>query len=116
LLSACRSGGTAGAGAGEWLGLSAGLLWRGSRQVIATNWSIWDTAFTSAFDLDLVERLRSADDPARALRDAQLAAFENWSDSQHDYTEHSRSGLPGSSLRLPFPLIWGSYCCVGTMR
>jgi tetratricopeptide (TPR) repeat protein len=113
MISACKSGGTAGGGGGEWLGLSAALLTRGSRQVVGTNWSIWDTQFTSAFDIDLSERLRQTDDVAGALREAQVAALRSWRTSSHDFSNHRRGGLPGRAARLAFPVIWASYCCIG---
>ncbi|WP_020520289.1 CHAT domain-containing protein [Catelliglobosispora koreensis] len=114
IISACSSSGAAGGAAGEWLGLAAALLWRGSRQIIATNWSIWDTRFTTRFDLALAMRLREASDVAWALREAQLAALREWRASQHDFTNFQAPGLPGSSANLALPLIWASYCCVGT--
>ncbi|MEV0460921.1 CHAT domain-containing protein [Catellatospora methionotrophica] len=115
VISACQSAGAAGSGAGEWLGLSAGLIWRGSRQIVATHWKIWDTPFTSEFDLDLVERIRTAPDVAAALRDAQLAALRRWAASDHDFSTVRVPGLPASAARLPLPLIWAAYCCTGVL-
>ncbi|MBB5871961.1 tetratricopeptide (TPR) repeat protein [Allocatelliglobosispora scoriae] len=114
IISACESGGTAGAGAGEWLGLGAAILWRGSRQVVATNWNIWDTGFTRRFDHEIAERLQSTDDPARALRDAQLAALNQWLASRHSFANFAKKkSLPGQANNLALPLIWGAYCCLG---
>lgn len=113
IISACQSSGASGGGAGEWLGLTAALLWCGSRQVVATNWKIWDTPFTSTFDLALADRLRTAEDVALALREIQIEALDKWRSSMHDYTDHESNSLPGSGSQLAFPLIWAAYCCVG---
>lgn len=114
MISACDTSGARSGGSGEWLGLSAALMWRGCRQVIATNWKIWDTPFTSAFDLRLAERLQTAEDPAAALREAQIEALNKWRFSNHDFTEYADGErLPSRAASLAFPLIWASYCCVG---
>lgn len=117
MISACQSSGTAAGGAGEWLGLTAAMLWRGSRQVVATNWKIWDLPFTSKFDRTLADRLRTADDVAVALRQTQLEALDKWRSSMHDYTDWQKpDSFPGSSSVLAFPLTWAAYCCVGIQR
>jgi hypothetical protein len=116
MLSACSSAGATGAGAGEWLGLTAGAIWRGARQVLATNWPIWDTPFTARFDHDLARRLQRAADPAAALRQAQLDALSDWQNSEHDLSEFDEDGLPYSLGQLAFPLIWAAYSCVGVQR
>lgn len=116
MISACQSSGAAAGGAGEWLGLTAALLWRGSRQVVATNWKIWDTPFTSTFDLALADRLRTAEDAAAALRETQLQALDKWRSSMHDYTDWQSDSRPGSSPVLAFPLIWAAYCCIGIQK
>jgi CHAT domain len=116
LLSACSSSGAAGSGAGEWLGLSAALLWNGARQVLATSWSIWDTAFTAEFDLALARRLQRGDDPAASLRTTQLEALERWRGSGHDFTSFVDRGLSDAEFATPFPLVWAAYTCVGVRR
>lgn len=113
LLCACQSAGARGAGAGEWLGLGAAIMSRGGRQIIATNWKIWDTEFTASFDLDLAERMRTTSDAARTLRDAQLRALTAWRASSHDFTGRQLKGLPFSARSVPMPLTWASYCCLG---
>ena len=115
-LSACSSAGATGAGGGEWLGLTAAVLWRGARQVIATNWPIWDTPFTADFDHRLADELQRAADPAAALRELQLEALAQWRLSEHDLSDREDDGLPGSASELPFPLIWAAYTCVGVYR
>jgi hypothetical protein len=115
MLSACSSSGAAGAGAGEWLGLTAAVLWKGARQVLATNWPIWDTPFTSEFDLKLVRRLQRYGDAASALRDCQLEALESWRESVHDFTGYEGEGMSLEAFSLPFPLIWAAYSCVGVL-
>jgi CHAT domain-containing protein len=116
LLSACSSAGATGAGGGEWLGLTAAVLWRGARQVIATNWPIWDTPFTTSFDHKLALRLQHDADPAVTLRELQLEALSDWRDSEHDLSDHEENGLPYSARDIPFPLIWAAYTCVGIYR
>lgn len=116
LLSACSSAGATGAGGGEWLGLAAAVLWRGARQVIATNWPIWDTPFTADFDHQLARRLQRTGDPAAALRELQLVALAEWRASDHDLSDYVEDGLPYSVRELPFPLIWAAYTCVGVCR
>ena len=116
LLSACSSAGATGAGGGEWLGLTAAVLWRGARQVIATNWPIWDTPFTADFDHQLARRLQRAGDPAAALRELQLEALAEWRASDHDLSDYVEDGLPYNVRELPFPLIWAAYTCVGVCR
>jgi tetratricopeptide (TPR) repeat protein len=113
MLSACSSSGAAGAGAGEWLGLTAAVLWAGARQVVATNWPIWDTPFTSEFDLRLVQLLRRHRDVAAALRAIQLQALESWRESSHDLTRYEGEGMDLETFSLPFPLVWAAYSCVG---
>ena len=115
-LSACSSAGAGGAGGGEWLGLTAAVLWRGARQVIATNWPIWDTPFTTEFDHRLAHELQHVADPAQALRELQLEALAQWNVSDHDLKDREGEGLPYSVSQLPFPLIWAAYTCVGVYR
>jgi hypothetical protein len=115
LLSACSSAGAGGAGAGEWLGLSAAFLWRGARQVVATNWAIWDTPFTGGFDRELAELLQRGGDPAVALRQLQLEALAAWRSSEHDLSQHGADGLPYGVDLIAFPVIWGAYTCVGVI-
>ncbi len=110
LLSACASSGAQGAGSGEWLGLTAAVLWAGARQVIATTWPIWDTHFTSRFDRDLAAALQRGGDPAMALRDLQLASLDAWRSSDHDLAESARFSV---LEELPFPLTWSAFFCVG---
>jgi hypothetical protein len=80
---------------------------------VATNWKIWDTPFTSKFDMALADRLRTAEDVAMALRETQIEALYKWRSSMHDYTDHESDSLPPSGSNLAFPLIWAAYCCVG---
>jgi tetratricopeptide (TPR) repeat protein len=103
LLAACSSSGAGGAGAGEWFGLAAAILWAGARQIIATNWRVWDTPFTGRFDLDLAKALRDPGDAAAALRAVQLKWLQRW-----------RAALPDANRsELPLPVIWASYICTG---
>jgi hypothetical protein len=113
LLSACASSGAAGAGSGEWLGLTAAILWQGSRQVIGTNWRILDTPFTQEFDQKLAGSLQTAADAAAALRAVQLDALGQWRSSTHDFSDLTEEGLPWSHRYLALPVIWGAYSCVG---
>jgi CHAT domain len=91
------------------------MLWAGARQVIATNWRIWDTVFTSRFDLLLAHALRSSHDVAASLRELQVEYLDDWRRSNHDFGEHRMEGLPGGSASLPLPMIWGAYCCIGVL-
>ncbi|MEV5961482.1 CHAT domain-containing protein [Kribbella sp. NPDC051952] len=106
VLAACASSGSGGAGSGEWLGLAASLLWAGGRQVVATNWSVWDTPFTEKFDQRLVEAMRTAPSVALALRNLQLEFLAEWRESTAGIF-----GLPDTDA--PFPLTWAAYCCCG---
>ena len=116
ILSACQSSGAAGTGAGEWLGLSAALLLGGARQIVATNWSVWDTPFTSRFDLSLAHALQGPADPALVLRDLQLDYLAEWRDSDHSLSDEN-VGFAAADLRtLPFPIIWSAYACIGVVR
>jgi hypothetical protein len=104
LLAACSSSGAGGAGAGEWFGLAAAILWAGARQVVATNWRVWDTPFTSRFDLDLAKAMRDPGDAAAALRAVQLKWLQRW-----------RAAPPDADRgESPLPVIWSSYICTGT--
>jgi hypothetical protein len=103
LLSACNLSGSRGAGAGEWLGISAAILWAGSLQVVATNWPIWDSEFTSNFELELAQRLRTHDS-ATALRELQMDWLDTWRDEGRDIQSFDRT---------PYPLTWAAYCCLG---
>jgi CHAT domain-containing protein len=85
----------------------------GARQVLATNWSIWDTPFTAAFDQAVVARLRRSDDPAATLRLSQLEALQAWRQSPHDFSDYTGGGLNFEEFSTPFPLIWAAYSCVG---
>ncbi|MBQ1065233.1 CHAT domain-containing protein [Micromonospora sp. D75] len=103
MLAACASSGAGGDGAGEWFGLASAILWAGARQVVATNWRVWDTPFTSRFDLDLAEALRRPEDAATALRAVQLKWLHRW-----------RSTPQGANpVEAPLPVIWASYICIG---
>lgn len=113
LLSACELAGSRGAGAGEWLGLTAAMLWAGARQVISTHWSIWDTPFTAGFDLELAQNLRRAADPAVTLRKLQMEHLDMWRLSSHDLSYRHLDGIPSRFEKTAFPMIWAAYCCVG---
>jgi hypothetical protein len=89
------------------------VLWKGARQVLATNWPIWDTLFTSEFDLDLVRRLQRHGDAAAALREVQLEALEAWRESLHDFTGYAGEDMSLEDFSRLFPLIWAAYSCVG---
>jgi hypothetical protein len=104
LLAACSSSGAGGAGAGEWFGLSAAVLWAGARQVVATNWKVWDTPFTSRFDQALVQALRQPADAAASLRAVQLDHLHRW--------RAAPTGRPLSDQ--PLPVTWAAYACIGT--
>jgi hypothetical protein len=113
MLSACRSGGITGGGAGEWLGLTAAALWLGCRQAVATSWPIWDTPFTGQFEQALAEALVEARDAAAALREVQLRALRDWRTSEHNLASWDKNALPYDGRLIPFPLIWAAYCCIG---
>lgn len=116
LLSACELAGSRGAGAGEWLGLTAAILWAGARQVISTHWSIWDTPFTALFDLELAHNLRRSTDSAVTLRKLQLEYLDLWRLSVHDLSDLQVDGIPHRYENLPFPMIWAAYCCAGIVE
>lgn len=102
LLAACSSAGSSGSGSGEWFGITAAVLWAGARQVVVTSWPVWDTPFTAALDLRVVDALRDTGDPAAALRTIQLEHLATW-----------RGASPSSSAAAQ-PLIWAAYSCYGT--
>jgi hypothetical protein len=58
LLSACGSAGSTGAGSGEWLGLTAGMLCAGARELLATAWPIWNLPIAKSW-MWLCSRLSS---------------------------------------------------------
>jgi tetratricopeptide (TPR) repeat protein len=101
VLAACSSGGSTGAGRGEWLGLSAGLLLNGSRQIIATSWPTWDTLGTARFDRSIAEMMTMSPDPATDLRMIQLDQLERWR------TLGATAGLDAS------PVCWAAYHVIG---
>jgi hypothetical protein len=109
LLSACSSG-AEGTGAGEWLGLTAAILWAGARHVVSTKWTIWDTHFVAEFDRRLVRTLQQTNDVAAALRACQLLALDDWRASDHDF--HHRPDRE-TVMITAFPLMWSAYGCVG---
>ena len=113
LISACQLSGAAGGGAGEWLGLTAAILWAGGRQVVATHWPIWDTPFTSRFDARLAQLMCESTDAAESLRTLQIACLNEWRESLHDLTDHDLEDLPDTYRGLPFPMIWAAYTCAG---
>ncbi|MEV0802068.1 CHAT domain-containing protein [Kribbella sp. NPDC050281] len=101
VLAACSSGGSTGAGRGEWLGLSAGLLLNGSRQIVATSWPTWDTPGTARFDRSIAEMMTMSPDPATDLRVIQLDQLERWR------TLGASAGLDAS------PVCWAAYHVIG---
>ncbi|OMQ16771.1 hypothetical protein A7K94_0200345 [Modestobacter sp. VKM Ac-2676] len=113
-LCACASSGAVGTGAGEWLGLGAAMMVAGARQVVATNWMVWDMPFTSRFDLTLAHLLQHASDSASALRELQLEYLAEWRDSDHSFTSASIKSWSSRVTSMPLPLIWGAYCCSDT--
>jgi tetratricopeptide (TPR) repeat protein len=112
LLAACGSAGSAGSGRGEWLGLGAGVLMSGARELVATAWPIWDTKFTREFDAAVLAVLRNAADVAEGLRDTQLQYLARWRSSSAD---HSDGKLKSSSAEA-LPLIWAAYQYIGLKR
>jgi hypothetical protein len=113
IVSACSSAGAHGAGAGEWLGLSAAMLYAGANQVICTAWPIWDNPFTRQFDERLTSLTQRLADPAVALRELQLESLAEWRASDHDFGEKVDLRVIG---RLPYPLIWAAFMSVGVAR
>lgn len=109
LLSACGSAGSTGAGSGEWLGLTAGMLRRGAREVLATAWPIWNLPLTKALDVALLAALESGDDVAAELRGIQLACLAAWREADDGGTPIE----PHGDSTIPFPLIWAAYQYVG---
>ena len=105
LLAACGSAGSAGAGSGEWLGLTAAALSAGAREVLATAWPIWDLPVTRDLDRALMHALESEDDLAGALRSIQLDRLREWRASDCDFSE---ARIPHDSPE-PFPLVWAAY-------
>jgi tetratricopeptide (TPR) repeat protein len=104
LLGACQSSGAQGSGAGEWFGVAAAVLWAGARQVVATNWRVWDTPFVSWLDLKIVDAMRTSDDVSSSLRSIQLECLRRW----------RAEGRPSPAAAMP--VLWGAYCCLGLNR
>jgi CHAT domain-containing protein len=103
LLAACASGGAAGAGRGEWLGLGGALLAAGTRQLVATAWPVWDSPESAAFEHSLAEMLVSSGNVARGLRDAQLQRLMRW-----------RLSVPHTEEALAHaPIGWAAYQFLG---
>jgi hypothetical protein len=100
-LSACSSAGSTGTGAGEWLGISAAVLWAGARQVVATIWPIWDTPFTQWLDLEIAVRLNDCQDVGAELRRIQIDCLREW--------------RKGGEDNPAVPLIWAAYQSLGLM-
>jgi hypothetical protein len=113
IVSACSSAGAGGSGAGEWLGLSASMLYAGANQVVCTAWPIWDNSFTRHFDERLTLLTQKLVDPAVALRELQLESLAEWRSSNHDFGEKKDLRVIG---RLPYPLIWAAFMSVGVAR
>ena len=108
VLSACESAGSEGSGSGEWFGLTAGMLFAGADQVVATNWRVWDSALLQQFDLELVEGLQFSTDPAATLRETQLRYLGRWEDGATLEGRHGR-------LERYYPLTWAAYSVVGAI-
>jgi hypothetical protein len=115
LIAACQSSGAGGSGSGEWFGLTGAMLVAGARQVVATNWPIWDTPFTAQFDMEMTKLLQRAHDPAMALQQLQVACLRDWLASDVDTSHWSRPGIPSAYRSTPFPMIWSAYCCAGVI-
>jgi tetratricopeptide (TPR) repeat protein len=112
LLSACSSAGAGGAGRGEWLGLGAGVLYCGARQVVATAWPIWDMPVTATLDQAVLAAMTEAGDVAAGLRRIQLKMLDRWQSDGYDL--HGRDvETEGIPLDLAPPLVWAAYQCLG---
>jgi tetratricopeptide (TPR) repeat protein len=109
LLGACGSAGSTGTGSGEWIGLTAGALCSGAREVIATAWPIWDLPVTRDLDAELMQVLQDHPDVAAGLRDAQLRCLTRWRAATCDYADRGPSG----DAREALPLVWAAYQCLG---
>ena len=109
LLSACGSAGSTGAGSGEWLGLTAGMLRAGAREVLATAWAIWNLPITKELDVALLSALEQRQDVAAELRWMQLDYLAAWRATDGD---SGQIELHGDSAE-PFPLVWAAYQYVG---
>lgn len=109
LLSACGSAGSTGAGSGEWLGLTAGMLCAGAREVVATAWPIWNLPITKELDVALLSALEQRQNVAAELRRVQLDCLADWRATDEDI---GRIELHGDATE-PFPLVWAAYQYVG---
>jgi len=110
ILAACQSAGTEGSGAGEWFGFSAAALWAGAMQVVATNWPVRDTSFTSWFDHALAAKMCAIPDAAIALREVQLECLRYWRRGTSVSLESDKGTLLDPE---PRPIVWAAYCCIG---
>ena len=111
MLAACESSGARGTGSGEWLGITSAILWAGSRQVVSTNWRVWDTPLTQWIDGEIAQRLQYFDDAAEAVREVQLICLRMWRLDEIVPGESRRSrDSPGS---YALPAIWTAYTAVG---
>jgi CHAT domain-containing protein len=102
ILSACNTGGPAGAGGGEALsGLARAFFYAGARGLMVTHWAVDDTA--SAFTIaDALRRQQAGATSAAALRGAQLAILDE------------------AGRRLPaayaHPFYWAPFALIGEGR
>lgn len=102
ILSACNTGGPAGAGGGEALsGLARAFFYAGARGLMVTHWAVDDTA--SAFTIaDTLRRQQAGATSAAALRGAQLAILDE------------------AGRRLPaayaHPFYWAPFALIGEGR
>ncbi|WP_410791001.1 CHAT domain-containing protein [Kribbella sp. C-35] len=101
VLAACSSAGSAGAGRGEWVGLSAALLLNGAKQIVATSWPTWDSPGTARFDQSIADMMTTSADPAADLRLLQLHQLERWR------VLGRTAGLEAS------PVCWAAYHLIG---
>ncbi len=110
LMSSCSSSGGPSLMTGEWLGLPTALMLSGARELLVTNWSLLDTEFTEQFESRLCNRLLDVTPLHKSLSQAQREALEQWSRRSEGADSPQ---LPDQFTTAPFPMIWGSYVCVG---
>jgi CHAT domain-containing protein len=102
ILSACNTGGPAGAGGGEALsGLARAFFYAGARGLMVTHWAVDDTA--SAFTIaDALRRQQAGATSAAALRGAQLAILDE-----------AGKRLPAAYAH---PFYWAPFALIGEGR
>jgi hypothetical protein len=105
VLAGCSSATAADQGTGEWWGLTAGLLWQGTQFVVGSLWNLLHCQATVEFVVELVESLRTTQDPAGALRQTQLRWLRNWRSTPQSFATNET---------VFHPFVWAAFTITGS--